>query len=49
MGHEAHFAQVMERYLQYLKDKKLPGWEVPGMLAKYYTATKALDIATGKQ
>lgn len=49
VGHEAHFAQVMERYLQYLKDKKLPGWEVPGMLAKYYTATKALDIATGKQ
>lgn len=49
VGHEAHFAQVMERYLQYLNDKKLPGWEVPGMLAKYYTATKALDIATGKK
>ena len=46
VGHEAHFAQVMERFLQYLKEKKLPGWEVPGMLAKYYTATKALDIAT---
>jgi len=48
IGHEAHFAQVMERYLQYLKDKKLPEWEIPGMLAKYYTTTKALEIATKK-
>lgn len=48
VGHEAHFAQVMERFLQYLKEKKLPDWEVPGMLAKYYTATKALEIANSK-
>lgn len=46
IGHEAHFAQVMKRYLQFLKDKKLPAWEVPGMIAKYYTATRALEIAT---
>ncbi len=46
IGHEAHFAQVMQRYLQYLKDKKLPDWEVPNMLAKYYTSTKALEMAT---
>ncbi|WP_297816194.1 putative oxidoreductase C-terminal domain-containing protein [Segetibacter sp.] len=46
IGHEAHFGQVMTRYLQYLKDKKLPEWEVPNMLAKYYTATKALEMAT---
>lgn len=45
VGHEAHFAQVMQRYLQYLKDKKLPDWEVPNMLAKYYTATQALQTA----
>lgn len=45
VGHEAHFAQVMERYLDYLKLKKLPSWEVPGMLSKYYTATKALQVA----
>jgi len=45
VGHEAHFAQVMQRYLQYLKDHRLPQWEVPDMLAKYYTATKALQIA----
>jgi len=47
-GHEAHFAQVMERYLQYLKDGKLPDWEVPNMLAKYYTTTKALEMSAEK-
>ncbi len=47
-GHEAHFGQVTERYLQYLVDGKLPDWEVPNMIAKYYTTTKALEIAKGK-
>ncbi len=47
-GHEAHFGQVTERYLQYLVDGKLPDWEVPNMLAKYYTTTKALEVAKGK-
>lgn len=46
VGHEAHFGQVMMRYLQFLKDKKLPVWEVPNMVAKYYTTTKALQLAT---
>ena len=45
VGHEAHFAQVMQRYLQYLQNKQLPAWEVPCMLSKYYTSTKALEIA----
>ena len=44
-GHEAHFADVTERFLQYLIDGKLPGWEVPDMLAKYYTTTYALELA----
>ena len=44
-GHESHFADVMRRYLQYLKDGKLPDWEVPGMVAKYYTTTKGLEMA----
>lgn len=48
VGHEAHFAQVMERYLQYLKEGKLPEWEVPNMIAKYYTTTKALETALNK-
>ncbi len=47
-GHEAHFGQVTERYLQYLIDGKLPDWEVPNMIAKYYTTTKALEVAKGK-
>jgi predicted dehydrogenase len=45
VGHEAHFGQVMKRYLHFLKEKRLPVWEVPNMIAKYYTATKALEIA----
>jgi len=45
VGHEAHFAQVTQKYLQYLVDGKLPEWEVPNMLAKYYTTTTALKMA----
>jgi len=45
-GHEAHFGQVTERFLSYLADGKLPAWEVPNMLAKYYTTTRALEMAT---
>jgi predicted dehydrogenase len=44
-GHEAHFGEVAERFLQYLEAGKLPAWEVPNMLAKYYTTTQALDKA----
>jgi len=47
-GHEAHFGQVTERFLQYLVDGKLPDWEVPNMITKYYTTTKALEVAKGK-
>jgi predicted dehydrogenase len=48
VGHEAHFAQVMERYLQYMQQGSLPAWEVPNMLAKYYTTTKALEMSVEK-
>ena len=48
VGHEAHFGQVTEHFLDYLKDGKLPDWEVPNMLAKYYTTTSALDMAKAK-
>jgi len=44
-GHEAHFGQVMQRYLQFLKEKKMPDWEVPNMIAKYFTTTSALELA----
>lgn len=44
-GHEAHFAEVMRRFLSYLRDpKSLPAWENPNMLAKYYTTTKGLEM-----
>ena len=45
VGHEAHFAQVTEKFLQYLVDGKLPDWEVPDMIVKYYTTTQALKMA----
>ena len=44
-GHEAHFAQVAQKYMGFLKDGKLPEWEVPNMLAKYYITTQALKKA----
>ncbi|MGZ5219744.1 MAG: putative oxidoreductase C-terminal domain-containing protein [Chitinophagaceae bacterium] len=44
-GHEAHFGRVMEKLLEYLKNKNMPAWEVPNMLAKYYTTTKGLEFA----
>lgn len=44
-GHEAHFGQVTESYLKYLKEGKLPDWEVPNMITKYYITTSALEMA----
>jgi predicted dehydrogenase len=48
-GHEAHFAQVMKRFIEYLGNGNLPEWEVPNMIAKYYTTTKALELAKKSQ
>jgi len=45
VGHEAHFGQVMERFLKYMNEGKLPEWEIANMRAKYYTTTKALGMA----
>jgi hypothetical protein len=47
-GHEAHFARVTQNFLEYLKNKNMPAWEVPGMLAKYYITTKGLELAKKK-
>ncbi|MBD2703706.1 Gfo/Idh/MocA family oxidoreductase [Spirosoma sp. BT702] len=44
-GHEAHFGRVAQKYLDYLKAGNLPAWEVPNMIAKYYTTTQALELA----
>ncbi|MEM9326906.1 MAG: putative oxidoreductase C-terminal domain-containing protein [Bacteroidota bacterium] len=45
VGHEAHFAQVTAKYLEYLKQGKLPDWEVPNMIVKYHTTTSGLAVA----
>ena len=43
--HEAHFGQVMEKFLLFLGEGKMPAWEVPNTIAKYYTTIKALEMA----
>jgi len=48
VSHEEHFGQVTARFLEYLKAGKLPEWEVPGMITKYYTTTRALKLAKEK-
>lgn len=45
VGHEAHFAQVAEKYFRFLREGRMPAWEVPNMIAKYYTTTRALEMA----
>jgi predicted dehydrogenase len=47
-GHESHFARVTEKYLEYLSKHNMPEWEVPNMLAKYYTTTQAQKLANKK-
>ncbi len=46
LNHEACFAEVTKRYLDYLQKGKMPAWEVPNMLAKYYTTIEALRVAS---
>jgi predicted dehydrogenase len=45
VGHEAHFAQVTENFLHYLRDGRLPDWEVPDMITKYATIMKAYKLS----
>ena len=45
--HEAHFGQVMVKFMAFLRNGRLPTWEVPNMIAKYYTTIKALEMARG--
>jgi hypothetical protein len=45
-SHEAHFAEVTERFLGYLEDPKtLPRWEKANMLAKYYVTTRGTELS----
>lgn len=46
VGHEAHFAQVTQDFLRFLRDPKtLPAWERPNMLAKYYVTTTGAELS----
>jgi len=48
VGHEAHFGQVAEKYLGFLKTRSLPVWEVPNMLTKYHTLMEAYTKSRAK-
>lgn len=44
VGHEAHFAQVTNKFSGYLKSPKtVPAWEKPNMLVKYFISTKGVE------
>jgi predicted dehydrogenase len=46
LGHEDHFAQVTQRFLQHVRDRgTLPAWERPNMLAKYSVTTQGTRLA----
>ncbi|MEI7901336.1 MAG: putative oxidoreductase C-terminal domain-containing protein [bacterium] len=45
VGHEAHFGQVAQKYLGFLKSRDLPAWEVPNMLVKYHTLMDAYKLS----
>jgi len=46
VGHEAHFAQVMSHYLDYLHGRDtIPAWERANMLAKYYVTTTGTEMS----
>jgi predicted dehydrogenase len=46
IGHEAHFAQVTQAFLSYLKNRKLlPAWERPNMAAKYFVTTAGVELS----
>jgi len=49
VGHEQHFAQVTEKFLRFLAEGKMPDWEVPNLLAKYYTSTQAYLLSHARK
>jgi len=49
LDHEATFAEVTKKFLGFVKTGKMPDWEIPNMLAKYYTTTTALELARASQ
>ena len=49
VGHEAHFAQVAEKYLRSLVAGRLPPEEKQNILAKYYVTTRAWELAASRR
>ena len=48
VGHEAHFGEVTNQFLRYLRaPQTLPAWEKPNMLAKYYVTTLGVKMSQG--
>jgi predicted dehydrogenase len=46
VGHEAHFAQVAAKFLEYLRNRAaLPAWERPNMIAKYFVTTTGTELS----
>ena len=43
--HEMRFSSVMKVYLDYLKQGEIPAWERSHLKSKYYTTTKAFELA----
>lgn len=49
VGHEEHFAQVTDRFLEYFKNPEaMPKWEKGNMLAKYYVTTKGVELSRAR-
>ncbi|MGX5818174.1 putative oxidoreductase C-terminal domain-containing protein [Chitinophaga lutea] len=46
--HEAHFAEVAERFLKFLQAGRIPEWERKNIIAKYYVTTGGLALAGGQ-
>jgi hypothetical protein len=45
VGHEAHFAQVANRFVDYVNaPETMPAWEDAFMMAKYLVSTKGTEV-----
>ena len=47
IGHEAHFSQVMQMYLGWMKKGEQPADYIPNMIVKYYTLSEAWKASRG--
>jgi len=46
VGHEAHFAEVTQQFLGYLRNpSSIPAWERPNLLTKYHITTACMARA----